>query len=124
MVNPLAGWFICRARTRTTRLQVGIESSHVSLARCISRLARFFAGSHLRKEPRRAAELPFQRFIADEPRALGMIFQHELARMKCFELGAMAHTDDGGFRESLQHQLHQRCWLIGSERRSPRPSRL
>ena len=36
-----------------------------------------------------------------------MIFQYKLARVKCFELGAVPDTDDSGFREPLQDQLHQ-----------------
>src|SRR5215207_2259995 len=36
-----------------------------------------------------------------------MIFQHELACVKCFEFGTVPDTDNGGFRESLQDQSHQ-----------------
>src|SRR2546427_9395380 len=64
-------------------------------------LRRFLTAPQPRKEPRRAAERPLKRFISDQARAFGMIFQHELARVKCLELGAVPDTDDGGFREPL-----------------------
>src|SRR6266508_3117946 len=67
----------------------------------------FVTGPQPREEPRRAAERSWQRFISDEARPFRMIFQHKLARVKCFELGAVPNTDDGGFREPLQDQLHQ-----------------
>ena len=36
-----------------------------------------------------------QGFVADESRAIGTVFEHQLAGVKCFELGAVADVLSG-----------------------------
>jgi hypothetical protein len=40
-------------------------------------------------------------FIANQTCTFRVVFQHELACVKGFELGTMPDTDNGGFRESF-----------------------
>ena len=78
-------------------------------------LGRARMGPQPRQESRGAAERPGQRFLPDQPRAFGVIFQHELARVKSFELGTVPDADDGGVREPLQDQAHQLVLAHGIE---------
>jgi hypothetical protein len=48
-----------------------------------------------------------QGLVTDQSRAFVAIFEHELARVKCFELDAMRHADERGRGEALQDQSHQ-----------------
>jgi hypothetical protein len=43
-----------------------------------------------------------QWLIPDQACAFRVIFQHKLARVKGFELGAVPDAEDSGFREPLQ----------------------
>src|SRR5919109_5655201 len=70
-------------------------------------LELFFPGPQLREELCGPAHCFSKPLIADETRSFRTIFKHELARVKCFELGAVPDADDGGFREPFEDQLHQ-----------------
>src|SRR5262245_98929 len=72
-----------------------------------SRTERQAAGQKLRQHARGAAEGSLKGFVMNQARPLGTVSQHELAGVKCFELGPVADADDGRVRQTLQHQLHK-----------------
>jgi hypothetical protein len=75
--------------------------------RCDPHVVLFLPGPEPRKELRGPAHCFSKPLITDETRSFRTIFKHKLARVKCFELGAVSDAEDGGFREPFQHQLHQ-----------------